>query len=226
MSRRVKYGCLGAAVVVMVGLGTWAYFGFIRPAQAILDDVDLIVDLQTFNRNLRDQETYQPPVDGLLTEDQLERFARVQEGMKAGLGSQYGVLEERALLIRGLLRTESGEVERGRRGLQDVVRALDGLGPVLTEAKELQVAALNEEAFSLSEYRWVRETVYHALGFSRYNVYLEDFAASMKKGDDAKIVAFLEEEPGGDEPLPGNEDLCSLYSGQARSWNPFREFGL
>ena len=40
------------------------------------------------------------------------------------------------------------------------------MGELILQAKHAQVAALNQEDFSLSEYTWVRNQVYSALGAS------------------------------------------------------------
>jgi hypothetical protein len=93
---------------------------------------------------------------------------------------------------------------------------------VLLQAKEGQIVGLNREGFSLSEYRWVRESLYRGLGFTRVDVYLEDFAASLGRGE----YDMPEEEETPPPPPDRNLELASLYSRSAREWFPFLVFGL
>jgi hypothetical protein len=117
---------------------------------------------------------------------------------------------------------EDGERRLKSVGFRDAVMALDGLGSVLSLAKELQIEGLNREGFSLAEYRWVRERFYRALGFSRSHVYVEDFAAALKEGEDYSMPDE-EEVPASS---PRDKDLAALYSDSVAAWYPFLVFGL
>jgi hypothetical protein len=64
MSRRVKFGCLGAALLFVVLVGGWAYITIIRPAQAVLDDLDLLAELATMNVTIANQAPFTPPAGG------------------------------------------------------------------------------------------------------------------------------------------------------------------
>jgi hypothetical protein len=221
MSRQVKIGCLSAAVSCVILVGVWAYIGIIRPARAVLDDLNLMATLAPMNADIANQDAFTPPPGGELTQSRLEAFSRIQETMKAGLGeAEYALLRDRALALAGMF-DEDGERKLKEVSLKRAVTALDGLGPVLVRAKELQVSGLNREGFSLDEYRWVRESFYRALGFSRTNVYFEDFVANMKAGKDTNPPSQ------DDIPTPQrNKDLAALYSDSVEEWHPFLVFGL
>ena len=125
-------------------------------------------------------------------------------------------------MLKGLTATKDGELQARRLGVRDAITAFGGLGPVLRRAKEIQVNALNVERFSVDEYRWVRERVYRSLGFSRTNVYFEDFAAELKQ---RKPLEVPREEGLPPEP-EHNKDLATAYSDSVRSWFPLLVFGL
>ena len=220
MNKKTVIGCLSVFGVLFVGALVFFYFSILRPAEAILDDLDTIAEMPTLNENIRNLEAFVVPEDENLTPDQLERFARVQSHIRTGLGADHDLLRERAQSLIGIFEVD-GVVKNSDPSLREAIFAFDGLGDVLYRAKELQVEALNREGFSQDEYRWVRETTYQALGFSRADLYLEDFAQSMKEGKYISIDDAVET-----DPSAVNRDLASLYSDMVEIWHPFLVFGL
>ena len=222
MRRKLWLGCGIAALVACITLGLLLYFGVYRPANAVMGDLDQAAQLQTMNQGVVNRESFLAPTDGTITADQLARFSRVQTGIRTGLGTDYPLLEERAQRLKGLTATKDGELQARRLGVRDAITAFGGLGPVLRRAKEIQVNALNVERFSVDEYRWVRERFYRSLGFSRTNVYFEDFAAELKQRKPLEVPS--------EEGLPPesehNKDLATAYSDSVRSWFPLLVFGL
>ena len=222
MRRKLWLGCGIAALVACVALGLLLYFGVYRPASTVMGDLDQAAQLQSMNQGVMNRESFVLPVDGTVTPDQLARFSRVQTGIRAGLGTDYPLLEERAQKLKGLTATKDGELEARRLGVRDAITAFGGLGPVLRRAKEIQVNALNVERFSVAEYRWVREHFYRSLGFTRTNVYFEDFAAELKAQKPLEVPS----EDGLPEEPDRNKDLAAAYSDSVRSWFPLLVFGL
>jgi hypothetical protein len=220
MTRKRALGCMAAVLLVLVAASVFFYITVFRPAERVMADLDRMAELREMNARLADRSAFVPPRDGRLTPDALARFARVQSAMQAGLGSTYPFLAERARRLHGLLPGEEGKIEAKRLGLREAILALEGLGPVLHRAKELQVSALNAEGFSLGEYRWVRETFYRGLGFSRVNVYFEEFAASLEKAGKPP------DPPAVSRPLEANVELAAAYSDSAQAWFPFLVFGF
>jgi hypothetical protein len=221
MTRQVKYGCLTAALAVFVLVGVWVYVGIVRPAQAVLDDLDLVATLAPMNEGIVNQDPFVPPPGNELTEEALQRFSRIQETMQTGLGeADFALLNERSRTLMGMFDGD-GEDKLRDVSLKTAVMALDGLGPVLVRAKGLQIAGINQEGLSLAEYRWTRERFYRALGFSRANIYFEDFAAAMKAG---KNTAPPPEDTA--PPPERNRDLAALYSDSVDGWHAFMIFGL
>jgi len=218
---RLWVGCAIAALVGCIGFGFLVYFGVYRPAKSVMGDLDQAAKLKAMNAGVLNHQSFEKPLNGELTGDQLARFARVQSGIHVALGPDYPLLEERAARLRGLT-AKDGEVKPERLGVRDAIMAFRGLGPVMQRAKELQVNALNVEGFSVEEYRWVREHFYRSLGFSRTGAYFEDFAAQVKAGQGIDIPS---EEGMPPEP-EHNKDLATAYSDSVRAWFPLLVFGL
>jgi len=237
MKSRLLWGFALAFVVLIAVVGTAFYVTVYRPTQAVMADLKQLADLRALNANLADTTAFTPPPGDLLTADQVERFARVQASMAAELGSDYPVLRERAMTLEGLVRDEprggtgdggtaakpgGTEVRSHSVRVKDAILAFRGLGPVLRSAKEAQIHALNREGFSMGEYRWIRESVYRALGFSHVSRYFEDYAA-MNKPEEVPKAAPVPDLPEGPS---ANRDLVAPVGSRAEDWFPFLVFGL
>ncbi len=219
MNRNVFLGCLGVAVVVVLVAGTLFYLNVIRPTRAILPDLQQLGELEAMNAQITAKDSFTPPPDGSLTPEELDRFVHVQTEMKDSLGTTFLPLDAKAHRVRSLEEGDKG----GRVGLRDAIRSFEGLGPLMVEAKQAQVAALNDQEFSYGEYRWVRERFYRARGYQDVGLYLEDFARSLGKGkmpsppsatDTTSVV------PSADRTL------TSAYADSVNAWYPFLVFGL
>ena len=221
MNRKWVIGCAGAFGVIMVTLIALFYFVIYRPASAVLDDLDQMAELTPMNEEIRNTASFSPPPSEEVTEEQYLRFSRVQDAMRNELGSDYDFLRERALILMGLFELEGGGTEVKRVGVKEGILSLDGLGPVLIRAKQIQVEAMNRNQFSVEEYRWVRENYFQAMGFSRFDVYFEEIVEGFKTGD-----VNIEEEPEYPPQPAVNRDRASMYSGSSGKWLPFLVFGL
>jgi len=232
MKRRLLWGFALGFVILIGAVGTAFYLTIYRPTQAVMADLKQLADLRAMNESITESGGFTPPADGLLTAEQVERFARVQASMASELGSDYGVLQDRAMTLEGLARDENGGgAEKSDAGpetrsrpvrVKEAILAFKGLGPVLRKAKGAQIRALNREGFSLQEYRWVRESVYRALGFTHVTRYFEDYAAS----DAPAEIAQAEPVPDHPEGPPANRELVAPVSSRAEDWFPFLVFGL
>lgn len=220
MDRKYLWGCLGAAALAVIALFVAFYFIVLRPTQAVMPDLKQVAALSSLNDGIVETTEFTPPATGEITPEQLERFARVQARMRDRLGNDYTLLKERAENLHGLQFGE-GDTRAKALTVQKAILLFKDLGPVLTAAKEAQIQGINEERFTLTEYRWVRESFYRALGFSRVNAYLENFEAfaageASNRGDTESEAA---------EPL-ANRERAAHYSDSAEEWFPFLVFGL
>ena len=219
MKRKLLLGTAAGVTLLTGALLVMFYVTVYRPTRAVFDDLDRMPALRTLNAEIRATGPYAPRPDRVLTVEQMARFVAVQDAMIAGLGNDYALLESRAARIQGVT-GESGN--RGGLRIREAVLVLKDLGPVLERAKRAQVNALNREDLSLAEYRWIREAVYRALGFSGEDRYFEDFAAATGSGS-GEGEASPET---GDAVPEENRMLIAPYGRNADRWFPFLVFGL
>jgi len=223
MKRKVLLAILGTIVLFLLVSTAVFYFYLLRPAQRVMGDLDQVADLEAMNSEVWNKAPFTPPAGDELSPTDLGRFAGVQEDMIGALGpTDLALLTERAAKLKGLVM--SGEkVETEHTNMRQALLAFEGLGAVLTRAKQAQIDALNQEGFSVEEYRWVREHVYAALGFSRPTSYLEDVAARLEAGEKEPEPEEAPEPP----PVPEqNKEMVAPYSASAEEWFPFLVFGL
>lgn len=135
---------LGGAATVAGYLLVW------KPLEAVVHDwgecTASLREVRGLDDGITNHEPFTASADGLLTEAQVERFVAVQRQV-IDLGVNWeNVTLSRSASYRELL---TGCIE---------------LGVALTEAKAVQVDALNAADFSLDEYRWVRREFFAATG--------------------------------------------------------------
>jgi hypothetical protein len=224
MKRKVFLAILGTFVLFLVVSLVVFYFYLLRPAQRVMADLDQVAELQTMNAEVLNTMPFTPPPGDELTLVDIQRFARVQDDIVKALGpSTLTLLQERGARLKGLV-MEGDQVATEGTNMREALLAFEGLGPVLAQAKEAQIQGMNREEFSVEEYRWVREHVYAALGFSRPNAYLEDVAARLQKGE--KAPEHAEGEMPSTSAPEENQELVAPYSDRADEWFPFLVFGL
>ena len=221
MDRKFIWGCLGIVIAAALVLFVAFYIMVLRPTQEVMPDLEQIAALGELNDQIRETREFIPPANSEFTVEQLERFARVQDRMRDGLGDDYALLRERAELLHGL-QFDKGGTRAKALTIQKAILLFKNLGPVLTVAKESQIEGINQEQFSLVEYRWVRENLYRALEFSRVDVYLEDFEGFTAADSN---LDFLETETESVESSP-NLERAAPYGDSAKEWFPYLVFGL
>ena len=157
MAFKSKQRVLGGAILVIILTVVIGYGGvyqpYIAPYHEALQEGS---DLEALNERVDDQSTFSPPDDGILTSDQVERYMRVQSAIEREVGHQIGELEREIASAQRQTGTDLSVQETA-----EVLREAVGR---LAEAKEVQVEALNQQNFSLSEYRWVQQELYRAIG--------------------------------------------------------------
>ncbi|HZW99610.1 MAG TPA: hypothetical protein VFF10_06065 [Trueperaceae bacterium] len=161
MKRPWVIGCL-AVVVLVVGVGgalAYRYVG--RPALATMNAARELARIPQIENRVQNRASFSPPTDGVLTQDQVDRYLRAANGIRtdlevmgADLGARFEALEER----------------NDARAVRDLAIAYAELVRLIVRAKEVQVEALNDERFSLGEYAWVRTQVLSAAGLATYQV--------------------------------------------------------
>ena len=155
-------GCLITLAVLVVGGGTAGYFLVIKPAGEFFGGVmEFAKEMETLNQQVDEKGTFTPPENATLGSEQLDRFLAAQGSMKARLSEQLAELDAKYKELNAAMESEGRDMN-----LSEIASAYQDMGRLIIEAKQAQVAALNQQDFSLSEYAWVRDQVYGALGAS------------------------------------------------------------
>lgn len=214
--RNVLLGC-GCLVLVAVIVGGAAFYYFaIRPTRQALAKVD---ELSRMDEAVEDQSPYDPPADGRLTAEQVERFIAVQDAVREDLGPRWEELQARF---------EDADAGAGQEpSFREVFGFWRELGGLATDAKRRQVEALNEQDFSLAEYEWVREQVYAALGMEQLAVGIDEMVEAMKDGGLGGLGDVEEQQRRLEGAVPPeNRELVEPHREQLEEWAPLAMFGL
>jgi hypothetical protein len=159
-------GCLVAAVVLLVLGGAALWFLVLKPAAQVAgtaidgarESIAQVTDLGRTVLRMRELEsavrtaTFAAPADGRLAPAQVERFLAVQQAVQSALGPAFGA-------ATAAVDTTAPVAEQASAAFESLAR----LGDVGMAAKQAQVDALNAQAMSLDEYRWIRERAIEAL---------------------------------------------------------------
>jgi hypothetical protein len=171
-NRKIVIGCLIAFGVTAVAATIGLYWFVYRPASELFSSFGQISEVAKMDEDIRNQNSFSPPEGNLLTQDQMDRFIRVQEYIESSLGTRVEELKAKYEHFN-----QQGEQTPG---LADMVGVFRDLGGLLREAKQSQVEGLNREDFSKEEYRWVRQQVYASLGANIANLNLERIAEAIQ----------------------------------------------
>ena len=159
-------GCLAAALLLAIAGGAALWFFVLKPAAVVADraldgareGLSQVADLGRTAARMRELEagvrttSFVAPADGRLAPAQVDRFLVVQSAVVAALGAAAPTSEITATDAIGAVSEAAG-----------ALRALARLGETGLAAKQAQVDALNAQAMSLDEYRWIRERASAAL---------------------------------------------------------------
>jgi len=152
---RWAVGCGALALVLLLvgGAAIWWFVG--RPFVEVVQRIERLEARGPLAQRLSNRGVYQPPADGLLSDEQIVRYLEAQRRMQRELAERSERLERRL-----------DEVDRERPQLLDMIQMAAAYGEVLRlvgEAVDVQAAALDAQGFSAEEYRWVRWEVLRAL---------------------------------------------------------------
>ncbi len=217
MGKKIAIGCLSLFLIVAVGGGFAGYYFLWKPFMGSFSSLQNIHELNT---QIVNQESYNPPADGELSENQVERFVAAQQDIQAGLEERLTQLQQE---YEGLAR----EWEERDPTFREMMAAWDDLIEAYTDAKHIQVEALNNHGFSLQEYRFVQGSFYQALGMELFNYNIDKIAEAAASGDFSFNLEEFEEATKQMGQVPDrNRELVAPYAESADNWAPFAWFGL
>jgi len=181
--KKLAIGC-GVVIVVCVVAFTAGVYYLRSKAMPYLGQLTGMTELVKLDKNVSNSSPFTPPTGGELTEDQMKRFAAVQDSMHAKLGPRVEELKDKEDQV---LKLQQGEHRKATPG--ENFTTITDLMKFILEAKNAQVEALNQQRFSLDEYYWVRGRVYGAAGVSAMEISMRNMQDSMKQGEMMKPLS-------------------------------------
>lgn len=217
MGKKIGIGCLVIALVVVVGGGYFAYSSFIKP---LMSSVTVLEDISEKNEQIANRSAYTPPASKEITPNQVDRFVNVQQEIRQNLESRFAEFQQKY--------EELEEELQGREpGLSELTGAWSDVMQMYADAKQIQVDALNDQGFSLDEYRYVQQSFYQALGVELFSFNIDQIADAASKGDfNLDMDEYRNLQSQMDEVPQGNRDLVSSYKEDADTWLIFGWWGL
>ena len=215
--KKLVIGCLAAFIIVAVAGGILGWFFVIQPARQYIAAFRQLGALSDFDRQVKNTVAFTPPEAGELTEKMVKRFASVQDAMQTRLGAKMQQLQQQH---ERMSRSMEGS---GPRDAGAVFTALRDLAGVVTEAKRIQVDALNQMGFSVAEYQWVRDQVYRAAGTGFAQLDFKAIGDAAQKGD----FQLEPQQKGGKGEVPEkNKELVKPYLDKIQQWITLAWMGL
>ena len=157
--KKLAIGCGILLVVLLVGGAVATYFVY-NKVRSTVAEFAALGEIPAIERGVRNEATFTPPESGELTQAQVTRYLRVQGHVRSLLGSRFDVFKTKYAELSKRMDKDQGTVF----DTPAVVGAYRDLARTYVDAKTAQVEALNAADFSLSEYRWVRQQAYAAIG--------------------------------------------------------------
>lgn len=219
--KKLLVGCLivlvlGGVVAAIAGFYLYrAASGVVENARTYLEGLN---ELGEIEKQIANRSDYAAPASGELTDAQVERFARVQDGVRTALGQRFDEIDKK---YEHLKSTTDGQ----QPSIGEVLGALRDITALFVEARRFQVAALNQEQFSQEEYDWVRTRVFEAAGMEvTAMVDWKQLQDSIQRGTGIENIG-TPNVPAPDVPEK-NRALVKPYLPRMDQWVPLAFFGL
>ena len=175
--KKLAIGCGILLVVLMVGGAVAAYIVYSKVKSTVAEFAAL-GEIPAIERGVRNTSTFTPPDSGELTEAQVARYVKVQQDVRALLGARFDEFQTKyAELSKRMDSHQNTALDA-----PSVIAAYRDLARTYVDAKKAQVEALNRAAFSLSEYRWVRQQAYAAIGMPVMDLDVSKFIEEVTSG--------------------------------------------
>ena len=215
--KRLAFGCFGVLSILAAAGAFWAYVHIVEPTREYLAAMPRMAAIGDLDRGITRKGPFVPPDSGELTPEMAKRFARVQQSVRAALGSRYDELARRADDLRTAVASgRTAPIAAVMDVYKDVVSAVE-------DGKRAQIEALNKAGFSLDEYEWVRRQMYGAAGLLVQSVDVESIRRALTSRHDG--VRVTPAPAPGDVP-PKNRELVQPYVDELKAWLPLAWFGL
>ena len=152
--KKVLIGCGVLVLVLGIGGAVGAYYFVWKPAKATLAEFAKLKEVPQINQQVQKKEPFTPPPSGELTQSSVDRFIRVQNTINTRMGARANELAVKYRLMEN--------IPNEKRSVTELISAYKDLAQMFVDGKRMQIDALNENNFSLAEYKWTRTQVYAA----------------------------------------------------------------
>ncbi len=205
-------GCL-LALGVLVGVIAVGSYILMQRAKDFVGGVAQFAEISRLNEQVRDQRSYDPPLDQPLGADQVSRYVDVQRAMLARLGTRVKELEAKYEQL-----SEKHAAANRDANVREIMGAWRDMVGLIVEGKQAQVDAINAAGMSLAEYNWVRAQILLTLGHGFAAV---DFA---QLAEGASVPAPPDAPPA--DVREQNLEILQPHLEDAEDWLPLSFFGL
>jgi hypothetical protein len=221
MGKKIALGCLVVFLVVVIGGGYWGYTSFLKPVVSNLGSIqNSAQQINEKNNQIRNQSSYTPPQSGEITPRQVDNFVSIQQEIRRGLENVLGEFQEKY--------DELGQQwEQREPTFREMMNVGGDLLAMYSDAKQVQVDAINNAGLSLEEYRFVQQSFYHALGVELFSYNIDQIARAAAEGN---INVNMEEFEAAQEQMrevpERNRELVAPFADSAEDWLVFAWWGL
>jgi hypothetical protein len=211
--KKVAIGCAIVFVLLAVGGGIGVYWLYSK-AKTYVGSLSELGDVAKMEAAVANTAPFEGPASGELAPEQVERFAKLNEQVRATLGPRFEQLKKRYDELEARMKAESRETSPA-----EAFAAVKDLVDILKEVREAQVTALNAQRMSVAEYRWVRDRVFDAAGIpiSVFNV--GAFVEAAKSGDVETLTKGQADAVAGSATVPEkNRELVKPLESKLGEW--------
>jgi hypothetical protein len=182
--KKLAIGCGIVLVIAVVAGGIGAYYLFYK-AQTLIAGLSELKAIPDLERQVKNRTAFTPPASGELSADQVASYVAVREQVRQTLGERVTELDTRYKALSERLNRD----QHTALNIPEVLEAYKDLASLYILGKRAQVEALNARNLSLSEYRWIQQQAYNAIGvpFMETDIsrIIEDVQAGRQPGQTA-----------------------------------------
>lgn len=215
--KKVAIGCLLVLVVGGVAAAGGAYYLYYRVRSTVSQFAEL-AKVPQIEDGVEIKTPFVIPSGGALTQSQVDRFVQVQSRVRARLGQNFAVLEQK-------YKTLTDKKDANVTDLPQLIAAYRDLAASWLDAKRAQVQALNEAGLSMSEYRWIRSEAYKSLNMPVVDIDFAKIAEEIRNNKQPNDQIMLGGAFSG-SASPANAKLVEKYRKQLEDNMPMATFGL
>jgi hypothetical protein len=207
--KKILAGCLIVLVIAAIGFAAAGFYAY-RAMRPMIDNaasyMDKAREVAKLGEEIKIKTPFEPPANGELTQQQVERFIAVQTRVRSDLGDHWDQVEKKS---------------RELKATGDFASVFSDIANIWVQARQSQVKALNIQRFSEGEYEWVRKRVYEAAGvqlagqidLSKIEALAGSQGVTVPKVDLPKVPEK-------------NIELVKPHAGKIHEWIPMAALGL